>query len=133
MEKGLSRFPAVSHLHYVFDGWLGDELLTTHPCFIMTKALAGSLRTSGVSGVQLGTVEVSTSELYRELHGNRQLPEFVRLIPLGVIKVDDQLKVTGWSGHDICLSETGDLVVAGRCLKIIQRYHLSHCEVIRLA
>ena len=25
--------PIISHLHYIFDGWLGDELLEVTPCF----------------------------------------------------------------------------------------------------
>lgn len=31
--------PIISHLHYIFDGWLGDELLEVTPCFLISERL----------------------------------------------------------------------------------------------
>ena len=31
--------PKISKLHYQFDGWLGDDLLESFPCFIVSESL----------------------------------------------------------------------------------------------
>ncbi len=36
--------PVVTHMHYEFQGWLGDDLLTTFPEFIITEGLLELLR-----------------------------------------------------------------------------------------
>jgi hypothetical protein len=35
--------PKVSRLHLRFMGWLGDDLLETFPCFLVTSRLAKAL------------------------------------------------------------------------------------------
>lgn len=42
-----TRSPVVSRLHYEFEGWLGDALLTTFPCFIATRAACQALELLG--------------------------------------------------------------------------------------
>src|SRR6476660_8794270 len=42
--------PRVTALHYQFDGWLGDELLESFPCYIVTRRLAHALTAAGLSG-----------------------------------------------------------------------------------
>ena len=34
-----SKIKEVLFLDYEFEGWLGDEILITHPCFIISKSL----------------------------------------------------------------------------------------------
>lgn len=34
----------VEFLHYEFQGWLGDELLESTPCFIVTESMAHSIQ-----------------------------------------------------------------------------------------
>ena len=34
-ERGIIN--EVEFLHYEFTGWLGDEILTSHPCFIVSE------------------------------------------------------------------------------------------------
>lgn len=79
----------VTRLHYVFDGWLGDELLESAPCFIATEALARALDEAQLSGFQLGEVEVSRSDQFLELYGEKDLPRFVWLKIEGSPGVDD--------------------------------------------
>jgi hypothetical protein len=47
----------VTHLHYEFEGWLGDDLLTTFPEFIVTERLAAALEASKPTGLRLAGVE----------------------------------------------------------------------------
>ena len=40
----------VRKLHYEFDGWLGDELLESTPCFIVSERLDSRNRACAVDG-----------------------------------------------------------------------------------
>jgi hypothetical protein len=80
--------PIVRNLHYEFDVWLGDALLEGFPCFIATKPAADKIAATGLSGVSLGPVEVTTSGLFQDMYPNRKLPKFV------------WLKIDGAPGHD---------------------------------
>ena len=42
--------PIVSKLHYHFDGWLGNVLLETFPCFIVTDGARQALQAIGATG-----------------------------------------------------------------------------------
>jgi hypothetical protein len=110
--------PVVSSLHYRFDGWLGDELLETFPCFIVTERLATRLRRSGFTGFRLQAVEVTTSEEYDALYPDRGLPLFKWLRPVGKAGVDD-----------FGLSATHRLVVSDRALAVLRKFRFRECEV----
>jgi hypothetical protein len=81
--------PIVSQLHYVFDGWLGDELLESFPCYLVTEELADRIRSRQLTGVEFGNVEVSVSPKFREIKGRQDLPAFRWLKPVGVAGKDD--------------------------------------------
>lgn len=108
----------VHRLHYEFQGWLGDELLTSFPCFIVTKTLADRLVSAGLRSFELDEVEVSCSALFLELYPTTRLPPFV------------WLKIAGTAGEDdFGISTAGRLVVSERALTILQQGQLSHCSV----
>jgi hypothetical protein len=81
--------PIVTNLHYHFDGWLGDVLLETFPCFIVTALAKQRIEAAGLTGATFAPVEPTTSELFQELYPNRQLPEFAWLKVDGVAGADD--------------------------------------------
>src|SRR5882762_5476579 len=80
--------PIVSHLNYEFDGWFGDVLLTSFPCFIVTEDAKNKLMESAVTGACFANVEISTSGEFDDFYPGRQLPRFV------------WLQVTGRAGRD---------------------------------
>src|SRR6266404_234454 len=98
--------PTVVHkLHYQFDGWLGDEILTSTPCFIVSERLSQEIERAQLTGVRFGDVEVTTSDQFKELYPGRQLPRFV------------WLRVTGSAGHDdFGIAPSLRLVVSERAL-----------------
>ena len=111
--------PIVHSLHYVFDGWLGDELLTAFPCFIVTKHMQQLIESTNPSGCSFDAVTVSRSEQFEELHSERQLPQFSRLMIDGVAQRDDfGTSATG-----------GSIVVSERVLRVMKRGRLDHCEI----
>jgi hypothetical protein len=112
--------PIVSRLHYVMEGWLGDDLLETFPCYIVTERLGNALRSQSLSGIAFGSVQVSKSQQFEDLYPNRQLPKFF------------WLKVTGNAGRDdFGLSADFNLVVSDHALGILRRFNLSNCEIER--
>jgi hypothetical protein len=133
IESGEAKVPEIGYLEYVFDGWLGDELLETFPCFIVTERLAADLKDAGLSGLRLGDVDVSKSGLFLDLHPDRELPPFRRLIPLGKVQLGEGGNVEEYSGHDLCMTERAELVVTERCLNVLRQHKIEHCEVTRLA
>jgi len=81
--------PVVSKLHYEFSGWLGDILLESFPCEIITKEAATALGDAGLSGFTFDKVEVSASQEFQDMHPHRRIPEFLWLKITGVAGADD--------------------------------------------
>src|SRR5687768_14779041 len=78
----------VLRLHYEFEGWSGDDLLTSHPVFICTERLGGALEAAGLCGFHLADCEVTRSPQFEELHPRLTLPAFRWLQVNGVAERD---------------------------------------------
>ena len=109
--------PVVRRLVYQFEGWLGDDLLETFPCFVVTDRLAQAIRASELTGCELGPVEVVKSEFFEELHPGREFPDFHRLY------------VFGEAGKDDFSIDNQRLRVSGVALAVLGRFDMEHCDV----
>lgn len=110
--------PTVYFLHYEFQGWLGDELLESFPCFLVTQRVGQALQEAGLVGYRLEEVKVSVSSEFLEAQGDLMLPEFHRL------------KITGRAGQaDFGMSESLLLTVSEQALAVLRRFPLAHAEV----
>jgi len=108
-DRTLGKPTVVHKLNYEFDGWLGDELLESTPCFIATERMSREIEQSHLTGARFDHVEVTTSEQFKELYPSRQLPKFV------------WLRVDGNPGQDdFGIAPDFRLVVSERALKILQ-------------
>lgn len=125
------EIPIISHLHYEFSGWLGDDILESTPCFIVTERLAKNIINNDLKGFKLTNVEISTNEEYNDINSNKILPSFRRLIPLGKIKIEDG-KFNDWTGDDFNLSEKNYLVVTKKALLVIEDFNFNHCDITTL-
>ena len=111
--------PHVQRLDYQFDGWMGDLLLASFPCFIVAAKLGDALRGRGLTGFDLAACTVSTSDQFLELHPETELPEF------------RWLQITGVPGkHDFGVSAKHELVVSEAALAVLRRHGIQHCEVV---
>lgn len=79
----------VTKLHYEFDLWLDDVLVTALSCYILTAQVASEMQAAGFTGVEMDEVEVSRSEDFIERNPGRELPEFRWLKVHGVPCSDD--------------------------------------------
>ncbi|MCU0864038.1 MAG: hypothetical protein MUC36_09615 [Planctomycetes bacterium] len=110
--------PIVSKLEYILSGWLGDDLLESFPCYVVTERLAKELQASACTGYRLDDVEVVTSPEFDDMYPERQLPGF------------RWLKITGKAGvDDFGMSAKHTLVVSDRALQAMRRHTLDQCGV----
>ena len=110
--------PRVSELHYVLTGWLGDELLESFPCYIVTERVADALQRAGLTGCTFDAVKLEVSNQFRELYLDRHVPMFRWLRITGRAFVDD-----------FAMSDDHLLVVSDRALAILKQFTLSECDI----
>lgn len=109
--------PVVHRLNYQLEVWLGDELLETFPCYIVSERLADLIEQAGLSGALMADVDVTQSEEFQELYPQRVVPSF------------RWLQVTGRPGHDdFGLDALAHLIVSQRALAVLEQATLAHCE-----
>lgn len=110
--------PIFTRLEYRFDGWLGDALLESFPCFIITEIAKSALEEAGYTGIHFGAVEITKSKQFFEVNGQQNLPKFMRLYIEGVAGQDD-----------FGLTSNHRLVVSERALRTLRAHGLSHAVV----
>ncbi|OIK01495.1 hypothetical protein [Streptomyces colonosanans] len=110
--------PVVTHLHFEVADWLGDCLVQTFPCFLVTTSVGDRLASSGLSGFVPAAAEVTASDLFQDISPNGVLPDL------------RWLQVTGSAGEDdFGLDEKGQLVVSDQALALLRAGGLQHCRM----
>ena len=127
MVKEVKMVKEVIFLEYVFYGWLGDELLTSTPCFIITKKLKQDIVGNHLTGFQIDKVKISFSQEYLELGGSIFLPKFVRLKPIESYEENKNNLI-----KDFYYNECKDLIVSERALQVISQHKISMCVIEEL-
>ncbi|CDX39994.1 conserved hypothetical protein [Mesorhizobium sp. SOD10] len=101
--------PIVTKLHYEVEGWFGDAIVTTFPCFLVTEETRHALQKMGFSGATFAAAEVTVSEDCQEDQPGLQLPHFV------------WLKVNGKAGQDdFGIAADYRLVISKRVLDLLE-------------
>lgn len=109
--------PVVSRLEYVFTDWLGDCILETFPCYIVTDDAAAAISAAGLTGVAFDDVTVSLSDEAEELI-DRDLPAW------------KWLKVTGQPlATDFAISDDHRLVISDRARDILAQGGISNADI----
>ena len=108
----------VTRLNYEFDGWLGDALLETTPCFIVTDEARHAIEGAALTGITFSDVEVTRSAVFTDLYGDKVLPHFWWLVVVGQPGTDD-------FGLDNDLR----LVASEQALVALRAVGLAHAEV----
>jgi len=118
LEEAKARPLHVIKLHYEFSGCLGDPILETVGCFIVTEGLKQGIEALQPTGITFEYVEVSKSEEFLDFYPDRELPSFV------------WLQITGKAGKDdFGLSTSNQLVVSQRIYDAIKGAGTQHCDV----
>lgn len=122
---------AISHLHFVFDGWLGDDILETTPCFLVSERLKTAIEKSGLTGFEFQNIEISTSDEWDEMYPIREVPQFIRLLPLGTIKTESE-KYSDWDNMDFCLTPKAYLVISEAAKNLLEEFQVENAEFTEL-
>jgi hypothetical protein len=108
----------IHKLHYEFDFWPDDVLLSSSPSWIVTVPAKLAIQAAGLTGAHFDSVKQSRSALFDQLHPDQQLPEFV------------WLKVDGEAGRDdFGIARETRLVVSDRALELLERLGIPHSKV----
>lgn len=117
-ELDNSVFPHVKKLNYEFDGWLGDDILESFPCYIVTKSLREDLENNKFTGISFHEVIISKSETFLELYPDRELPEFY------------WLKINGEAfKDDFFITEENILAISERAYFVLQNYNINNADI----
>lgn len=81
--------PIVQSLDCCFDGWLGDCILEVFPCFIITEEAKDSIENLKLTGISFDSLTVTTSEVFNDLHPDKDLPHAYWAKINGIFGVDD--------------------------------------------
>ncbi|WP_031530690.1 hypothetical protein [Dyadobacter crusticola] len=113
-----SHPPTVRTLVYQFDGWLGDDLISSFPVFLVTERLANEIERLDLTGYLFDNLEVSTSKQFEILYPNQKLPKFKWLKVVGLPCKDD-----------FGISSDQRLVVSASGLNCLRLYSLQYCDI----
>lgn len=109
--------PVVHELHYVFTGWLGDDLIESFPCYIISGRLASYLSNTKLTGYKLSAVEVTKSDEFQTSYQDSAFPSFI------------WLQITGSINSDFFIDSSGILVVTKAGLDVLKMFNLKHCDI----
>lgn len=109
--------PLVSHLHYEFSDWLGDDIVESFPCYIVTASLRTDLEDTGIIGCSFTDAEISAS-VDADPNLESLLPAFYWLRVQS--RADDA---------DLFGTESAELVAGERLMTVLRRHQISHCLI----
>lgn len=110
--------PKVDKLNYQFGSWLGDDLIESFPCYIVSERLAEKMKEGDFSGFVLDEVMVTKSQDFDEVSTIKHLTKFY------------WLKVNGKPfKNDISISDDHRLLVSEKLFKLIRSFNLNYADV----
>ena len=110
----------VLSIHINIEDWLGDDLLTCHPVFLVTEQLKSKLEKTTLSGFAFADIKQSFDEYFNDnFHLKIPIPEFY------------WLKINGQeSKDDLFINQDKNLMVSETCLKFLkENAKLEYCEI----
>lgn len=119
IEKSVNSY-YVKKLHYIFDGWQGDDILSSHPIFMVTERLKDQLLSSSfIDGFILKElIKVETSEEYHVFFGEKSIP------PIFLLEINGKPYI-----NDFGVDENNDLIVSHNSLEILKKYNMNFCDI----
>lgn len=110
--------PLIKNLHYEFEGWLGDDLVESFPCYIVTERLRKGIESEQLSGISFDQVLVSKSETFLELYPDRELPNFF------------WAKINGESNRDdFFITERNVLAISEKAYLLLKNYNIDQADI----
>jgi len=107
--------PIVKFLHYRFSGWMGDDILETFPCFIISERLKNAIENNKLKGIFFDFVKITKSEDFEKISIKVELPIFY------------WAKINGSFGiDDFVITQDYRLLVSDRAYRIINSSNIEN-------
>ena len=94
--------PIVEKLNYEFSGWLGDDIIESFPCYIVSERLKNKIDLEKLRGVRFDNVLITKSQVFNQLYPNIELPKFYWAKINGKFGFDDFII---WDDYRMIISE----------------------------
>ena len=108
----------VNFLEYQFANWLGDDLLESYPCYLVTQRLADALTEGQFEGLSFDALSMSVDPEFEDVTRIDELPTFW------------WMQVAGSAGRDdFGISTSGRLVVSQAALNVLREFTLDNCDI----
>lgn len=114
----------VIFLEYNFMGWQGDELLTTHPCFIITESLQNDIISNELTGIKFKQIAMTFSDEFYNICGNMEVPKFVQIICDDLYEDNIESLL-----NDFYFNKYKEIIVSERALNILKQHKLDMCII----
>ena len=108
--------PIVSHLHFIFYGWLGDDLIGCFPVFLITEKLKELIVIHDLTGYQIKECEVEVSDEFILLQPGVDLPKFY------------WFQVNGKGSADFNIARN-QLLISNRAYTFLEQFNLNNAIV----
>ncbi len=113
----------IHSLHFEFDGYLGSDIATSSPVFIVTERLKDAIIDAKLTGATFRATYVTKSDEYSTI-------ESLGLLP-ATLPTFCWLHITGRAGATDfgLLPSSPRLVVSDAALAILRRFSLNGCDI----
>jgi len=117
MDSGVHP-PVIKKLHYEFSGWLGDDILETFPCFIVSENLMNDIKKNQLTGVSFDDIIVTKSEEFISFYPKTNLPNFY------------WMKIEGKFGEDdFVIAEDYRLLISEKGMDVISYFNINNASI----
>lgn len=110
--------PVVSVLEYRLDGWLGDEILETFPCYIVTESLMEDFGRERLVGYEDADVMLTVSDAFSSEYAIGEIPKFRWL------KIDGNAQAS-----DFMHSADHRLIVSEKAMTVLKAHRIAHADI----
>ena len=118
------KIKEVVFLEYNFMGWQGDELLSTHPCFIVTESLQNDIILNGLTGVIFNNIAMTFSDEFYDICGDIQVPKFVQIICNDLY--EDNVENLQ---NDFYYNKYKEIIVSEKALGVLKQHKIDMCII----
>lgn len=108
--------PIVKFLHFIFYGWLGDDIIECFPVYLISERLKLSLDNSNLSGYKIKECKIEISDEFKLLQPNTALPNF------------KWFEIIGSSNDDFSIYQN-KLRVNENAYAVIKNFNLNHAFI----
>lgn len=118
------KIKEVIFLEYNFMGWQGDELLSTHPCFIVTENLQNDIILNNLTGVKFNDIAMTFSDEFYEICGDVKIPQFVQII-CNASYEDNANDLQ----YDFYYNKYKEIIVSEKALTVLKQHKIDMCII----